>query len=57
MSSDLYSMEREELRPDRCGGLLLAEYMQDLGTAKPNAKTRCTSLVLKWGIATSKNRR
>ena len=50
MSSDLYSMEREELCPDRCGGLLLAEYMQDMGAAKPDAKTRYTSPVIKCGV-------
>ena len=43
-------MGREELRSDRCGGLLLAEYMQDLGAAKPDAKTRYTSHVIKCGV-------
>jgi hypothetical protein len=47
MSFDLSSMEREKLCHDRCMGLLLAEYMQDMGAAKPNAKTRCTGSVFK----------
>jgi len=40
MSFDLSSMEQEELCHDRCTGLLLSEYMQDMGAAEPNAKTR-----------------
>jgi hypothetical protein len=38
MGSDLSSMERGELCRDRYMGLLLAEYMQDRGAARPNAK-------------------
>ena len=33
-------MERGEFCPDRYMGLLLAEYMQDVGAAKPNAEHR-----------------
>ena len=50
MGSDLSSMERGELCRDRCTGLLLAEYMQDRGAARPNAKTLCTGSVLKSGV-------
>ena len=38
MSFDLSSMERGELCHDRCMGLLLADYMQDIGADKPNAR-------------------
>jgi hypothetical protein len=40
-------MWQEELCRDRCMGLLLAEYMRDMGVARPNAKTLCTGSVLK----------
>jgi hypothetical protein len=50
--SDLFNMERGELCRDRCTGmLLLAEYMQDRGAARPNAKSQCTSLGLKCGVS------
>jgi hypothetical protein len=37
-SFNLLSMERGELCHDRCMVLLLEERMQDIGTAKPNAR-------------------
>jgi hypothetical protein len=43
-------MERGELCHDRCTGLLLAEYMQDGGAARPNAKMLCTGSVLNCGF-------
>nr|QNO47067.1 hypothetical protein NBCJMJBN_00028 [Methanosarcinales archaeon ANME-2c ERB4] len=30
--------------------LLSILYLQDIGAAKPNAKTRCTSSVIKCGV-------
>ena len=50
VGSDLYSMERGELCRDRCTSLLLVDYTQDRGAAKPNAKTLCTGSVLKCGV-------
>jgi hypothetical protein len=50
MRFDLSSMERGDLCHDRCMVLLLADYMQDIGAAKPNAKTLCTGSVLKCGV-------
>jgi len=50
MSFDPSSMECGELCHNRYVCLLLAEYMQDVGAAKPNAKTRCTCLGLKSGV-------
>jgi hypothetical protein len=47
MSFDSSSMERGEFCHDRYMGLLLADYMQDVGAAKPNTKTRGASFVLK----------
>ena len=44
------SMEGGELCHDRCMVLLLEERMQDIGTAKPNAKTQCAGSVLKCGF-------
>ncbi len=38
MSFNLSSMERGELGQSRCTILPLAECMQDIGTAKPNAR-------------------
>ena len=34
---DLSSMERRELYQDRCMVLLVADYMQDIGSVKQNA--------------------
>ena len=39
VSFNLPSMERGELH-NRCVCLLLADYIQDIGAAKPNAKSR-----------------
>ena len=38
MSFDLSSMERGELCHDQLVGLLLADYMQEIGAAKSNAR-------------------
>jgi hypothetical protein len=54
MSFDLSSMERGELWRDRYMGLLLSEYVQDVGAGKPNTKTRDTSIVLKEPSHSSK---
>ena len=48
-SFNLPSMERGELH-DRCVCLLLADYIHDIGAAKPNAKTLCTGSGLKSGV-------
>jgi len=40
MSFYIFSMERGELCHDRCMGLLLAEYMQDIDAVRSDAKTR-----------------
>ena len=50
MSFDLSRMEGEELCHDRCMGLLLTGYVQGIGAAKPNARARCTSIVLKCEV-------
>ena len=50
MGSDLSSMERGELCRNRCTSLLLADYTQDRGAARPNAKSLCAGSVLKSGV-------
>jgi len=45
------SMERGKLCHDQCMGLLLEARMQDIGTAKPNARgTMYTGFGLKSGV-------
>ena len=42
MSFNLSDMERGELCHDRYMDLLLADYVQDVCAAKPNARPQCT---------------
>jgi hypothetical protein len=39
-----------KLHQDQCMVSLLADHMQNVGTAKPNAKTLCTGSGLKSGV-------
>jgi hypothetical protein len=50
MSSGLLCMSLGDLCHDRCVGSLLADHMQDIEAAKPNAKTGCTGSILKCGV-------
>ena len=49
-SSDLVCMEQRELRHDQHTVLGQTVHIESAGAAKPNAKTRGTSLVLKYGV-------
>ena len=50
MSFDFIRMEGGELYYDQCMSLLLADYIQGVGAAKPNARLRCTGSVHKSGV-------
>ena len=50
MSFNLFDMERGELCHNRCVCLLLDDYVQDVGAAKLDAKTRCAGSELKSGV-------
>ena len=50
LSSDLVRMEQRELRRDQHAVLMQTVHIRSTGVAKPNAKTRGISLVLKCGV-------